>query len=140
MPSLFFRSGGYEYLKASIPPERDSTALKLGLAWFSGFVASLTCFPIDTLKRRIMLDGSPGFESSSAAACLESSSKGRLLRGLTGTLAYAQEMHAQGGVRVFYRGCMINALKSAPAAALTFVVNDVLKDAVSTFKARSITR
>ena len=37
-------------------------------------------------------------------------------------------LYSQGGVRVFYRGCLINALNSGPAAALTFVAHDLLKE------------
>lgn len=35
---------------------------------------------------------------------------------------------APDGLGAFYRGCLLNAFKSAPAAALTFVCNDLLRD------------
>ena len=37
-------------------------------------------------------------------------------------------LYAKGGLRYFYRGCFINALNSGPAAAITFVANDLLRD------------
>jgi len=34
---------------------------------------------------------------------------------------------AEEGVQVLYRGCLLNAFKSAPAFALTATLNDALK-------------
>ena len=39
-------------------------------------------------------------------------------------------MAREDGVRAFYRGCLLNAFKSAPAASLTFYLNDALRDLV----------
>jgi hypothetical protein len=36
-------------------------------------------------------------------------------------------IYSQQGVAGFYRGCLVNAAKSAPAAAITLVSNDALK-------------
>lgn len=69
---------------------------------------------MDTLKRRVMLDGTVGFGSTA---------KGR------GTIGYAAHMLRTEGLGAFYRGCLVNAFKSAPAASLTFVLNDTLRDA-----------
>ncbi len=107
-------------MKDRIAPENRNAFVKLGLAWAVGTLASLTCFPIDTLKRRIMLDGSPGFTTTGGSTS-----------GLMGAVAYAKGMFASGGIQMFYRGCLINALKSAPATALTFVCNDVLKELIN---------
>ena len=59
-------AGGYEWAKAKLPPEHSTPTAKLAAAWAVGMVGSLTCFPVDTVKRRIMLDGSPGFDSTAA--------------------------------------------------------------------------
>lgn len=157
-PYLAISLGGYEYFKARLPAEHDGASTKLVLAWGVGTVASLLCFPIDTVKRRIMLDGSPGFEHTSAAAAMAAAAaaakkKTRVAEAVTeggavppavaasarratvpktarGTLAYVREMHAQGGVGIFYRGCLLNAAKSAPSVSITFVCNDLLRDLV----------
>mmetsp|Transcript_35690 Transcript_35690/g.72746 ORF Transcript_35690/g.72746 Transcript_35690/m.72746 type:complete len:316 (+) Transcript_35690:191-1138(+) len=130
-PYLAISLGGYEYLKARLSPTEDTPMMRLGAAWFCGVCGSLTCFPIDTVKRRIMLDGSPGFATSTAG-----SKNPRDLAGGSGAWSYVRKMYADGGMRVFYRGCLVNAGKSAPAVALTFVCNDALKDVVANFRAR----
>ena len=119
-PYVAISLGGYEYGKQHIPLQHDGAAPKLLLAWGSGLCGSLFCYPIDTVKRRLMLDGHQGFETSAPAQ-----------QQRRGAVNLALEMYHAGGVRVFYRGCLINASKSAPAAALTFVLNDVLKELVS---------
>jgi hypothetical protein len=99
------------------------TLRSIGVGCIAGVTASLICYPVDTLRRNVMLYGSKGFagasESSSVAACAR-----RL---------YA---HNGGGIRNFYRGCLLNAAKSAPTAALTFVTNDLLLDAIASARDR----
>eukprot|EP00468_Gymnochlora_sp_CCMP2014_P000753 CAMPEP_0167741182 /NCGR_PEP_ID=MMETSP0110_2-20121227/715_1 /TAXON_ID=629695 /ORGANISM="Gymnochlora sp., Strain CCMP2014" /LENGTH=255 /DNA_ID=CAMNT_0007625207 /DNA_START=41 /DNA_END=808 /DNA_ORIENTATION=- len=100
--------GGYEYLRKYVG---NDPIRKLGAGWISGLLASLLCYPLDTVKRQLMLDGALGMRSrygGSIFACL---------RGL----------YAQSGLYGFYGGCLVNALKSSPTAALTFVLNDYLR-------------
>jgi hypothetical protein len=40
-------------------------------------------------------------------------------------------MWRQGGIRMFYRGCTVNALNSGPSTAINFVVYDYLNAAVN---------
>jgi hypothetical protein len=97
-----------------------------------------------------MLDGAPGFQTSNAvaarAAAISSSSvaptpssakappsgSARASAGTVGSVrgaaAFVQAMYRTGGIGIFYKGCLINAFKSAPAVAITFVANDALKD------------
>jgi hypothetical protein len=130
-------AGGYEYLKARLPG--DDPFAKLACAWGVGLVGSLVCFPIDTLKRRLMLDGAPGFHATAASAAAAVAAKAQTpatrhdasagtVGSARGAAAYARALYRTGGVAVFYKGCFINAFKSAPAVAITFVANDALRD------------
>jgi solute carrier family 25 (adenine nucleotide translocator) protein 4/5/6/31 len=121
-PYLAISLGGYEYLKGQLSPTRDTPTARLGAAWIAGLAGSLTCFPVDTVKRRMMLDGSPGFAGSGNPLDL---------RGGRGAWSYIQSMYDAGGIRIFYRGCLLNAGKSASGVALTFVCNDIIKDYVA---------
>lgn len=154
--------GGFEYFKRKIPEEHNTPITKLLVGWSVGVVGSLVCFPIDTVKRRVMLDGTIGFKQSEAAEAVTiaiTKEKGSgsvktligqnthtaaspvpiggsrpLRRAARSTLVYVKEMYHIGGIRSFYRGCGLNALKSAPGAALTFVVNDYLKALVDDYR------
>lgn len=86
---------------------------KLGCGWLAGLTASLTCYPVDTLKRQLMVQGSAVAHNPGGGG---------------GVRECAARMYKAGGVRIFYRGCLINALNSGPAAAITFVANDLLKE------------
>lgn len=109
--------GGYEYFKHFLPSDEKSQSSwwfqiqKLGVGWVSGLTGSLVCYPLDTIKRQLMLDGSLGFQSKYDGSIITC---GRVL-------------YCEGGVRSFYNGCLFNALKAAPSAALTLVINDVFR-------------
>ena len=131
-PYLAISFGGYEYLKARLPRPAGSDAeggdgrvtvvglwSKLGCGWLAGLSASLTCYPADTVKRQLMLTG------SAVTAASNSSTAPKTAETVRGCVA---RMYRAGGVRVFYRGCLINAVNSGPAAAITFVVNDLLRE------------
>jgi mitochondrial ornithine carrier protein len=44
-----------------------------------------------------------------------------------GFLEVGREMWRYGGIRVFYRGCLITVLRAAPASAVIFSVYEELK-------------
>lgn len=54
--------GGYEYLKRQLGDGSPSPMSKLFCGWASGLCGSLFCYPLDTVKRRVMLDGTQGFQ------------------------------------------------------------------------------
>jgi solute carrier family 25 (adenine nucleotide translocator) protein 4/5/6/31 len=119
-PYTAIAMGGYEYFKAQLPADEDftsswnSTMAKLGCGWVAGLCGSLFCYPMDTVKRQMMLDGAIGFKAkydNSIVKCF-------------------QILHREGGISCFYSGCLVNVLKSAPATALTFVANDFFKHLV----------
>lgn len=120
-PYTAIAMGGYEYLKSALPAADEAGAgfvvallSKIGAGWVSGLCGSLLCYPMDTVKRQMMLDGADGFHARYG---------GRLS-------TCVRLMFQEGGVRCFYHGCLINALKSSPAAAITLVANDFLRSAL----------
>lgn len=105
--------GGYNYLKTQIK-HRDASSIKMRLllAWGSGLTGSLLCYPMDTIKRSLMLDGSLVAGQS-------------LYRNRIRDCVHS--IYSKRGIRGFYRGCALNAFKSGPATAFTLVTNDVLR-------------
>jgi hypothetical protein len=66
---------------------------------------------MDTVKRQLMLDGCKGFQAqynNSIFFCIRT-------------------IYAKNGIQGFYRGCLLNALKAAPVAAIAFYMNDFLR-------------
>ncbi|GAB5355356.1 hypothetical protein AAMO2058_000198800 [Amorphochlora amoebiformis] len=107
-PYIGIAMGGYEYLKAYVG---NDPVRKLGAGWASGLIASLVCYPMDTVKRQLMLDGALGCQSrynGEIYTCIKT-------------------LYKEAGIRAFFGGCLVNALKSSPTAALTFVMNDYLR-------------
>lgn len=101
--------GGYHYFK----PYYEHSILA---AFFGGCAVGMTgsiiCYPLDTIKRQLMLDGARG-----------------LRRRYGGSLVTcALVLYAERGLAGFYGGCLINASKSAPTTALTFVFNEMFKE------------
>merc|ERR1712023_209122 len=94
MPYIAISFGGYEYFKSQLLkgyPD-DGTWIfatrKLMVGWISGVTASLVCYPLDTVKRRIMLDGATGDRSrfnGSVRICIST-------------------MFKESGIGAFYRG------------------------------------
>jgi hypothetical protein len=102
--------GGYQFLKGLwIVSDVDPRA-KLAASWLSGLCASLICYPLDSVKRRIMVDGAHG-----------GSKYGGSIQGCV------RSVIATEGLRGLYRGCILNALKSAPTFAVTATLNDYLR-------------
>lgn len=116
-PYMALSMGGYEYFKRLLPSDEKSQSSwwfsiqKLGVGWLSGLTGSLVCYPMDTVKRQLMLDGALGFQSRYDGS----------IRKCVSVLCH------EGGVQAFYRGCLFNCLKSAPSAGLTLVINDIFR-------------
>eukprot|EP01052_Picozoa_sp_SAG31_P038777 SAG31_NODE_5245_length_2652_cov_2.870008_3_plen_126_part_00 len=111
--------GGYEWLKSNatrrfeeqLSAEKASNGTqwalwawtRLGCGWVAGVSASLFCYPADTVKRRMMLSSNEH-----------------------GIMGCVRELYVEGGLRSFYRGCLLNALNSGPALAITMTANETL--------------
>merc|ERR1712217_2357 len=110
---------GYEGAKARIETRIDGawmpTKILAGLA--SGASATTCCYPLDTLRRQLMLDDARGFEARyqrSFAVCFVS-------------------LWRKGGIRRLYRGWSVTMLKSVPTVSITFVTNDFLRTTLAAY-------
>ncbi len=138
--------GGYEYFRTRFVGEigegdnKWQSALKsLGIGWASGlagmspllshlslpyfhhFPASLVCYPMDTVKRQLMMDGTAHVQSTTVGE------QPKLLYN-NSAIQCIKTLYRTGGVRIFYNGCLVNAAKSAPTAAITFALNDKFRE------------
>lgn len=167
MPYTAISLGGYDLAKAHFNIEKGDSKLfgSLGIGWAVGLVASFICYPLDTVKRHVMLSGDvrvnepstptingcrgaqlssatsayssfsssylSSFSSSSAASpsvstplpstqATQNSMKGAIRR-------CSINIYKKHGIAGFYRGCLVNLIKSPPAAAITLVANDKLR-------------
>lgn len=114
-PYVGISLGGYSYLKANFSQVWDSKGgvpwwAHLPMGWLSGIMGSLTCYPLDSVKRQLMLDGSQ--------LAAQSKYKGKIVNVIKG-------VYREQGIRGFYRGCLINVINSGPAIAITFTLHDI---------------
>jgi len=72
--------------------------------------AQAVAYPLDTVRRRMQLSGSPGQAAAYA-----------------GYWHCVRRVAAHEGVGAFYRGLGVNCVKAAPGAALQFVAYDLIK-------------
>jgi ornithine carrier protein len=106
--------GTYEYvssfLKTQRPGATEAPAQDLMLAGAcAGMAYNLVLFPADSVKSCMQTDAI---------------SEGGRTRGFW---EVGREMWAWGGVRVFYRGCLITVLRAAPSSAVIFWTYENLK-------------
>eukprot|EP00466_Bigelowiella_natans_P011863 jgi/Bigna1/42229/e_gw1.62.17.1 len=100
-PYTAIAMGGYEYLRkyaGSKTMLQQSINFGLIIVVFLPFFVlqgSLICYPLDTVKRQMMLDGARGYQSKY---------KGEIARCI-------RIIHATYGIKGFYGGCLLNALK-----------------------------
>lgn len=108
---------GYEGMKQRL--SRDglpaTAEVRLLAGFTSGCMASFLCYPLDTVRRQLMLDGSRGFES----------------RYDRSTLRCATRLWSEGGVKRLYRGYTATLVKSVPSVAITFFANDCIRSSLS---------
>jgi solute carrier family 25 (adenine nucleotide translocator) protein 4/5/6/31 len=165
MPYTAISLGGYDLAKSHLPflsgRGSDAPVLgKLAVGWAVGLCASLLCYPLDTLKRHVMLleadafpDEGPRLLRSAGAAVETAPATATAARATAATTVAATaratapaaprirdttpvmvrcalRIYRTHGVRGFYFGCLINAAKSAPAAGVTLVANDAMRVAL----------
>ena len=121
-PYLAVSMGGYNYLKDTFESSTDSSSSsgmsRLLFGWLSGTTASLVCYPMDTIKRRMMLVGSLDHLPIKNVSASKK----------TSIVTTIRTVLKQTGIRGLYAGGLVNALNSGPAAAITFAANDWIKE------------
>jgi hypothetical protein len=85
---------------------------KIGCGAAAGIAAQTASYPLDTLRRRLQVSGAPGTAIK--------------YRGYLHCLQHMMQ-HPDGLMRQLFRGWGINCLKTAPGAAVQFVMYDLLR-------------
>ncbi|KAF4752740.1 hypothetical protein FOZ63_033327 [Perkinsus olseni] len=98
--------GSYDYMKERYAQRHHRLTAwdRLLIGTCSGILAVSTCFPLDTVRRYMIVHKV----------------------GLRGAM---MQLLDAGGVRRLYRGLPVSALKAAPTAGITLMANDMLKQA-----------
>eukprot|EP00798_Chlamydomonas_sp_ICE-L_P030784 gene30784-35825_t len=111
----------YESLKNQLPDDKQSRSswwfpfLKMGCGAAAAVTAQATCYPLDTIRRRMQMNGAQGHP-----------------RSYNSMLHCIKHMATTSGVASFYRGCLVNSIKVVPGATIQFICYDLLKSAVTT--------
>jgi len=103
----------YDTFKQYLPDRRTgvpTTAPKLAAAASAAVIAQTLTYPFDTLRRRLQVNGLPGYQ-----------------RPYRGTLDAVVQTARVDGVRSLFSGVGINALRSVPGTALQLVLYDYFK-------------
>lgn len=85
--------------------------IRFGSLTLSTFAASAVCYPLDTIKRRIQLEGSPGYKNTQ----------------IRNELTYATRMVAEEGWRSLYKGFWIGMSSRVPVCLLQYLAYQNLK-------------
>lgn len=108
--------GTYEYVSSFLKSRRilnnqnpvsDRDLMLSGAC--AGMAYNLVLFPADSVKSRMQTDAIAD------------------LRASRGFFEVGREMWKYGGIRIFYRGCLITVLRAAPASAVIFWTYESLK-------------
>jgi hypothetical protein len=89
---------------------------KIGCGAAAGIAAQTASYPLDTLRRRLQVNGAPGTSVQ--------------YKGYLHCLRHMAQ-HKEGLLRQLFKGWGINCLKTAPGAAVQFVAYDLLRLAVT---------
>uniref|UniRef100_A0A383VTZ2 ADP,ATP carrier protein n=1 Tax=Tetradesmus obliquus TaxID=3088 RepID=A0A383VTZ2_TETOB len=112
----------YDSLKQQLPADKASKEqwwypfAKIGCGAAAGIAAQTASYPLDTLRRRLQVNGAPGTSLQ--------------YKGYLHCLRHMAQ-HKEGLLRQLFRGWGINCLKTAPGAAVQFVAYDLLRLAVT---------
>lgn len=90
-------------------------AARFGALTLASTLASAVCYPFDTIKRRLQLEGSPGYQNSE----------------IYNEFRYANKMMKEEGFRSFYRGFTVGTLCRLPVCIIQYTVYQNYKKAFS---------
>lgn len=116
VPYLGISFTAYDELKMLLPTDKETQSAwwfpfaKMAVGAVAGVVAQSATYPLDTVRRRMQMNGSAGQVSrySSNWNCVTT-------------------MLKEEGFTSFYKGLLANAIKTAPGAAIQFVAYDYIK-------------
>ena len=112
--TLFWR---YQYVTMSLPPSSCSLCS----------IASTVTYPLQVIKARV--------QQRSKSLQLTSTGEVRLSRQkYVGFLSTTRQMWKAEGLGGFFKGCLTNAFRVAPGAAVTFVMYETVMDTLHTSK------
>lgn len=103
-------------LQRLLPEDKRSTLqwwyplAKIGCGASAAVTAQALSYPLDTVRRRMQLNGALG-----------------TVHPYRSTLDCVRTMLVVEGPTAFYRGCLVNCLKTMPGAAIQFVAYDIIK-------------
>lgn len=105
-----FYFGIYDSYKAALPEGRFNLAYKLILAQGATIFAGLLVYPLDTVRRRLMMQ-------AGRKEVLYSNSKD----------CFSKIYHNEGGIKAFFKGGLSNVIRST-GGALILVIYDKFKE------------
>jgi len=91
---------------------------------FVNSVASTTTYPLQVIKSRMQ-------QRSDSLELTPDGEVRPVKREYGGLLATAQRMWQREGISGFFKGCIPNAIRVAPGAAITFVTYETIMDLYS---------
>jgi hypothetical protein len=109
----------FDLLKKYMPKDDEGhtpTQYKLLCGASAGFISQTVSYPVDTVRRRMQLQGSSAVGGGAAARLYSSS------------LACAASVFRNEGYAGFYRGLSANLLRAAPNTAIQFTAYEKLCD------------
>jgi hypothetical protein len=110
------------HLQQQLPTDKPSKEqwwypfAKIGCGAAAGIAAQTASYPLDTLRRRLQVNGAPGTSVQ--------------YKGYLHCLRHMAQ-HKEGLLWQLFKGWGINCLKTAPGAAVQFVAYDLLRLAVT---------
>mmetsp|Transcript_15731 Transcript_15731/g.44017 ORF Transcript_15731/g.44017 Transcript_15731/m.44017 type:complete len:320 (-) Transcript_15731:209-1168(-) len=116
VPYLAISFAAYDELKESLPDSKEFKAsiwhplAKISIGALATVLAQTVTFPIDSVRRRMQMSGSVQTHTQ-----------------YENFWRCASSMLQREGVSSFYRGVVVNAVKTAPGAAVQFVAYDFIK-------------
>ena len=104
----------YDTAKEMLDPERNSVVLSWAIAQVTTTAAGLLCYPMDTVRRRLVMQS--GIEPSQ--------------RHYKNALDCWKKMYAvEGGIRAFYKGALTNMFRGM-GGAMVLIMYDEIKQHV----------
>ena len=94
---------------------------------FEDRAATTTTYPLQVIKSRMQ-------QRSDSIELTDDGGIRKVRREYSGLVATAQKIYVKEGLAGFFRGCIPNAVRVAPGAAVTFVVYEEVTDLLKTHK------